>query len=573
METCPGATGQLYPRGMSDSPPAFPSSPRPAGAEPRGPRPSPAVRVARWVGAGLAVLLLLEGVLRGVGLLYLATETPLTVRSPGPVADGGEAAVTLLALGDSMTSFGGDDAYPQQAGRLLEAGGFPSRVQVVNAALPGTDSRVLLHHLDALVERWKPDVVTVMTGINDDLEMVTRLGPSRDGVALADLKIVRLFSMVSYQIHQARLSRQRERELDHQLDLLAERAQGGDPEAVVAWARGLRALGQTERAREVLEVRQQAGPSAAVMCELAQTQPTAEEQERLFRAVVEAFPLDHRGYRMLVWFLLLQDRPADAEAVLWLQLGLIPDLTSTVVLARFLGERGRGEEAHRLFDEARQRWGAGVAWRERGRLLLEQGRLDEAEAVLRRGLADMPCAEGRLDFGRVLLRAGRDAEAEAALRGALEADLPACPSLAWDLRHGDPNDARQELARYLDARGRADEARALREEVVASPVLVASFAELVPRVMRNPGRLVVLGYPLRTVDPYRILLPDGPGVVLVDNEAPFREALAREGYDALFLDRSGVDFGHLTKRGHALVAEGLARALQEEVFADGAPGR
>jgi hypothetical protein len=44
-------------------------------------------------------------------------------------------------------------------------------------------------------------------------------------------------------------------------------------------------------------------------------------------------------------------------------------------------------------------------------------------------------------------------------------------------------------------------------------------------------------------------------------ERPFEQAVKKEGYDALFLDVSAGNFGHLTPHGNAVVAELLRQRL------------
>ena len=59
------------------------------------------------------------------------------------------------------------------------------------------------------------------------------------------------------------------------------------------------------------------------------------------------------------------------------------------------------------------------------------------------------------------------------------------------------------------------------------------------------------------------LLDDAPDVIYVDNEAVFRDALARSDFDTLFIDRCCGDFGHATNAGNRLIA----RNVVEVVFA------
>lgn len=80
-----------------------------------------------------------------------------------------EPAITILALGDSLTDgFGVDraDAYPAQLERKLRADGYD--VAVTNAGISGETSSAALTRLDWMLNT-EPDIVIIETGGNDGL--------------------------------------------------------------------------------------------------------------------------------------------------------------------------------------------------------------------------------------------------------------------------------------------------------------------------------------------------------------------------------------------------------------------
>ena len=82
------------------------------------------------------------------------------------LAQGG--SVRILCVGESTTAGIGaapEDSYPFQLGEILNARGLP--VSVVNAGRNGADSSLILAGLEAELERYRPDVVVAMMGIND----------------------------------------------------------------------------------------------------------------------------------------------------------------------------------------------------------------------------------------------------------------------------------------------------------------------------------------------------------------------------------------------------------------------
>jgi hypothetical protein len=61
-------------------------------------------------------------------------------------------------------------------------------------------------------------------------------------------------------------------------------------------------------------------------------------------------------------------------------------------------------------------------------------------------------------------------------------------------------------------------------------------------------------------------MDDAHDVVFIDNETVFREAVSRDGYDAVFVDRFAGDFGHGTRRGNELIARNLLETVFEPLF-------
>ena len=50
-------------------------------------------------------------------------------------------------------------------------------------------------------------------------------------------------------------------------------------------------------------------------------------------------------------------------------------------------------------------------------------------------------------------------------------------------------------------------------------------------------------------------------IIFVDNEDMFKEAVRKEGYQAVFLDYYAGDFGHLTPKGCRILAEDAAKTI------------
>lgn len=93
-----------------------------------------------------------------------------------------------------------------------------------------------------------------------------------------------------------------------------------------------------------------------------------------------------------------------------------------------------------------------------------------------------------------------------------------------------------------------------------------NYRALAAAARENGAHLMVVGYPGLSIGPLRKLLADFPEVVFVDNEAIFKEAVARDGYDEYFIDQFGVFFGHCTARGNRIIAGNIASSVAREVL-------
>jgi hypothetical protein len=64
----------------------------------------------------------------------------------------------------------------------------------------------------------------------------------------------------------------------------------------------------------------------------------------------------------------------------------------------------------------------------------------------------------------------------------------------------------------------------------------------------------------------KIFQGNDKGIIFVDNEKIFKDAVARNGYRDYFRDIFGGEFGHCTEKGNRLLAENIADAILREAF-------
>ncbi|MDD2680269.1 MAG: tetratricopeptide repeat protein [Candidatus Omnitrophica bacterium] len=98
------------------------------------------------------------------------------------------------------------------------------------------------------------------------------------------------------------------------------------------------------------------------------------------------------------------------------------------------------------------------------------------------------------------------------------------------------------------------------------PVTVNNYRKLKEILAKRGIRLVCVQYPMCSVEPLEKIFEKDEGVIFVDNEATFKAMVKKSGFQAVFRDMFGGDFGHCTPKGNKLLAENIANVILKEVF-------
>lgn len=522
-------------------------------------------RRALWL---LAAFVLAELALRLVGLAFTSSQALRNLRSSG------RGGYTVLCLGDSMTAFGGDHAYPRLLEELLNQRGQGLRFHVINEGHPASDSNATLAHLDEHLEEHQPDIVTVMMGVNDDQRGLVELNQIAVGggwgALLAHLRLFRLARLLSWRADLLEAEKKRAQDMVRSEQRLRGRmTRSENPIRVGLELAGVyRRQDRREKAEELLKQLLSEDPSDLdVRLSLAEVTEDAALRDSLLEGTLQLAPYSHRAYQGLEHIYALHGRQDEIEGLLRLQLQMLPDAQSHNQLATHLRYNGRYQAAEELFLASLQLKETYFAWYQLGMAYRLDGRLSESEQALRRSLELGSCASTWAELGKTLVAQGRLDEAEAALLTGVEQEGP-CAHVGHTPsgRAGDRNQAHVELARLYRQRGEDELALSVIEKGQLSRMTVRNYQELAQTVSARVGRLVVVQYPMWSIEPLKAMLPRHEGMIFADNERSFLDGVAREGYGAHFVDHCGIDFGHGTARGNALIAENIARELLEVFF-------
>ncbi len=95
----------------------------------------------------------------------------------------------------------------------------------------------------------------------------------------------------------------------------------------------------------------------------------------------------------------------------------------------------------------------------------------------------------------------------------------------------------------------------------------SNYLELKEILDKRKIKLICVQYPMRNIEPLKkIFEGHTDGIIFVDNEKSFKDAVKRSAYNNYFADIFGGNFGHCAEKGNKLLADNIAKVLLEEVF-------
>ncbi len=504
-----------------------------------------------------------------------------------------EGAVRILCLGESTTAVGGKNSYPSQLERILNERCPSLKFQVFNGGVPGIDSTRIVEALPGNLQRYRPDLVLAMMGINDygwigEHDLFKRY---KRFSGIRSLRVVKLFHLLL-------------------LDLLA----WLDPPAHAAED----PLSQWLNLPPGIEV-DMSDPELQMLEELLvnahelELEGELEKAEEAYLAAVELgrfrlevlWALEQFYFRMGTppEKIKLREEIAEAEIELGRRLGMGPGARHVSVPFHRARSIVDPATALRLFREAI------VAHPESGALYYglasfqaSQGEYEQAIAMQQRAIELEMERQSIQGEDKLILReyyrflgecqqgVGDLAAAEESYKRAISLDpgyhRPYQLLVAIYESQGRFQEAIDLLEKGVKANPwnpfllhtlalehrlagqeeQAEEVLAQAEDVWREyyyPKLRESYRRMKEILERAGVQLVCVQYPNRDVDSLKRLFESTEGLIFVDNGPPFREALKRYRFEELFTDRFGGDFGHATPLGNRILAENIAKTILE----------
>ena len=181
----------------------------------------------------------------------------------------------ILCLGESTTQQG----YPEQLNIILNDMDLTKEFSVINKGIGGTNTGIILTRLESYLEKYKPDMVITMMGINDNAFLT--LVPVED--IFKERKDERIYNVNALRIYKL-------------FKLLK--------------------LHINEKVKEVRYKEAESFGGNKIKEEIIDESKYLKEPEEMFKKVIEIDPINEAGYIGLGWCYREQRRYKEAEEIL-----------------------------------------------------------------------------------------------------------------------------------------------------------------------------------------------------------------------------------------------------------------
>ncbi|MDD5560811.1 MAG: tetratricopeptide repeat protein [Candidatus Omnitrophica bacterium] len=463
----------------------------------------------------------------------------------------------IMCLGESTTQ----GQYPPFLEEVLNQRNMGIRFSVIDKGLGGTTTSAILERLNADLDKYHPDMVITMMGINDWGEHI----PYETVVTSKGMLFFRSFR--TYKL--ARILWLHIQAKTKEIGLYKpneDKQYSKEAETFFTGSRAKRDAGFNVSEAILKKAIEKNPKDAGAYLELGRVyrdQNKFSQAEDLFKKALELNPQDVNAYFELVRRSQDQKTFSQAEDLFKKALELHPEnYYLYMALGWFYRDRGEFLQVEGILKKAIELYPENYyAYLELGRLYREQGKLSQAEGLFKKGIELHPeNVRACITLGWLYREEGKLSLAEDTFKKAIELspnedDAYAAISIFYE-----------EMGKSALAKEYADKANLERLRYY-NPVKAVNYRKLKDILNKRDIRFVCVQYPMRNIGPLKkIFEDDEKNIIFVDNEKIFKDAIKISGSTAYFKDMVGRDFGHCTEKGNRLLAENIANVILKEVF-------
>jgi Tfp pilus assembly protein PilF len=451
--------------------------------------------------------ILLEIGLRLGGVIFLTLQERRNIASIKQ-----RGTYRIMCLGESTTALGGKDSYPSQLEQILNQRNIGIKFSVINEGLIAFDTTGILSQLEYNLNKYRPDMVIAMMGINDEGERVAH----EDSFIFKSFRTYKL--------------------------------------AKLLW------LHIVTKAKEKTIYKPTKPSNIGLKDNLKQTTYIQSEDE--LKNAIELNPSNDWAYEELARIYIYQGKFAQAEELFKKAIELNPGNDWAYMgLGRVYIAQVKSTQAEEEFKKAIELNPRNDrAYLELGSIYIYQGKSSQGMEKLKKAIELNPgTVRAYEELARIYTYQGKFAQAEELFKKAIEL------SPGSDRPYAGLIVLYQEMGKITPFKEYERIINGLRLHYYIFKTS-KNYLRLKEILDGRAIKLVCAQYPVRSVEPLKKIFEGQDGVIFVDNEKIFKEAIKKEGYKEYFTDMIGGDFGHCTPKGNRLLAENIANIILKEYF-------
>ena len=433
----------------------------------------------------------------------------------------------IMCLGESTTA----DFYPAYLEEILNQCNIGKRFAVINKGVIGTNTSIILEQLKDDLDTYHPDMVITMMGINDKgkhIPYASMVGASNP--LFSSFRVYKLFCLL----------------WAHVSNKIQE----------VSWRNNVSRSGPfaATNPSKTLSIE----PQDRIGIE------HANEEEKLKQAIREN-PSNSFVYGKLAFYYRVHNRRIEAIVFYKKALELNPNngwyyASLGNIYSSNDGTRNLAEKMLKKAIKLDPQYTG--AYLDLGlQIYMKQGKLLEAERVFLNLLqVDPHFSNAYLELADCYQKQKKFFQARELLKRAIERD-----SGNADRYYGALSNIPVDSGKNVLKKEHYRKAGYLQLESY-NPETFNNYIKLKKILDERKIKYVCAQYPVRSIKPLLRIFQGQTGIIFVDNEAVFKEAIVRSNYDEFFVDKFGGDFGHCSLKGNWLLAENIAQVILKEVF-------
>jgi tetratricopeptide (TPR) repeat protein len=526
----------------------------------------------------------------------------------------------ILCVGESITAFGADKSYPRQLETILNDHSVDKKFKVINKGVPATNSSAIYAQLPQYLEEYKPDIVTIMMGVNDNAINPVDLHPEKSSKfgLLQNLRVYKMFKHFTKTLHLKKKNNyakqiEENRFYDQQTEIPITNEEVKLKQYLLSnpydiWkyydlSQYYMKAGQYEQAFPILlQAMNIDSTNVGVLLDLAicyKKRGDFESAQEHFKRVQQLYPDNKWAYLESGRAYMQEGQHEKAKQVYEQLIEIKPDLdVAYLELGNCVRIEGNYEKARKLVEKAIElNPNNDAAWLELGWTNKYLADYKKAKECMAKAIQlNKNNIRAYFSLGWLYINKDELKQAESTFLQALDIDntdeqilmgLATCYMLTKEydkaeevyenILSNNPNNKKAfgGLALLYTQQGKSRLAKDYsatgnqKNDDWFTLTTQNNYKKMINLLNQKGITAVCVAYPNQTSIPLKHIFQDQNHITFVDNKKSFEQAIKKDGYAEYFIDTFAGDFGHCTAKGNRLLAENIAEAILKDArFSD-----